>query len=178
MPTAKKKTLFKKAIKTKSPTLQFIINYERIILLVGPIIVFLVITLIVLFIENNDFSKIVNFLKYKSWNPPDQTETTTSFQNDPNVVIENPPVLPKIDESKPLSEILKDLEKSMIEMKNNDFTSALVQKIHDEALAEMNGGKENEAKEKLILGYKLAQEMYFAYQNKQNRFRESTASGN
>ena len=177
MSTAKKKIVLKKSIKTKSPTLQFIVNYERIILLIGPIIILLVITIVVIFIENNDFSRIVNFLKHKSWNPPSKSETTTSYKDDPNVIIENPPALPQIDENKPVSEILKDLEKSMVEMENNNFTSALVQKIHDEALTESNSGNEVAAKEKLIFGYKLAQEMYFAYQNKQIRFRESTMSG-
>ncbi|KKP70372.1 hypothetical protein A2X44_01515 [candidate division CPR3 bacterium GWF2_35_18] len=175
--TAKKKLVLKKAIKTKSPTLQFIINYERIFLFIGPIAVFIIILLIVLFIENNDFSKFFNFFKYKGWTPPSKTETTTSYQDDSDIVIENPPALPDIDENKPLSEILTDIEKTMVEMSNDDFTSELIQKIHDEALTEMNSGNEVIAKEKLIFGYKLAQEMYFAYQNKQIRFRESTMSG-
>lgn len=178
MPTAQKKILIKRKIKTKSPTLQFIINYERIILLFGPLIVLVVTALFIIFIENNGIPRFKEFFQYQSWILLYKKQATSSYNGlqDPGVVSETPPPLPQIDESKPLPEIISDLEESMKEMTSNNFTSALIQKIHDEAVAEMNQGNTESARQKLILAYKLAQEMYFAYQNKLNRFGQTTSS--
>ena len=181
MPTKKRK-IPKKKVKRKSLSQSYIIDYERIAILIAPFVVITLFILVYYIVQVQALPRIEDFFSLKTWQTLFKKEATSpssqSWTETPDVVLEDPPPLPEIDENLPLVEIMIELEETIVEMGENNFTSALLQKIHDEAQQELAAGNVVAAKEKLLLEYKLAQEMYFAYQNKLIRFRESTQSAN
>lgn len=172
---SKKKTT-KKKIKKSSST-QIIIDYQRIFFLFGPLLLIFLIIVFFLLVQFHALPKIQDFFSFQSWHNPFSESSSSSQNQDPTVISEYPPELPMINESQSPHEILKQLENTLNEMDNEAQIFPILEKIHEEALSDIkNGVSEDEVKEKLIFNYKLAQEMNFAYQNKLNRFHESTTS--
>ena len=164
----------KKRIRQKP---HIVVNYERLFLLVSPLLLVSFFAFVFVIVDNKSFpflNQIVDFLYYKEWINPQKTASTKSATPKPNPTGNEvaPPIIPTIDEAKPTPEIITELEASLTKMRTEGFQSNLIEQMKAEAETLLREGKIEEAKAKSVEAYNLAQEMYFAWVSKQNQFKD------
>lgn len=177
-----KKLNLKRKIQKMGKTI--IINYEGIINVVAPILFILLVVAILFLVDKNIWGKIKDFFIYQRWRKPnierqDSSNSAEHWVEDPDVVpldISDIPDIPSIDEKLPTEEIALQLKSKIEELDESFFSTELIEKLKEKTEQEITEENEETIRQDLIDTYNLLEEMIFAYQNKLNRYHESTGS--